>query len=125
MTTTTDVNPRPRLAVVIVVLTVLVPFAEFFALRLLVRVRTVIQSLGMPWPELVANVVQGFSVAVIVATVVLAIVGIVRRGTSRAAGIVALVVTVSVAFPVLITVGLLTFGDPGVSSAANYFSDPA
>jgi hypothetical protein len=100
------------LTIAIVILTVLVPFAEFFAVRLLGRGRTVIQALGMPWPDPVANAVQGFSVAIIVATVVLAVLGIVRRGSSRAAGVVAIVVTLAVVVPVFFVVLVMTFGDP-------------
>ena len=112
MMTTTAVRPRRGLTVAIVVLTVLVPVAEFFAIRLLGRAATVIQSLGMPWPDPIANAVQGGSAAVILATVVLGIVGIARRGPARAAGIVALVVTVAAVFPVFVVVLALTFGDP-------------
>lgn len=112
MTSGTEVRSRVWLTPAIVVLAVLVPFAEFFALRLQVRAETVIQSLGMPWPAPVANVVQGVSVAVIVATAVGSIFGIVRRGSSRTAGIVAIIVTLVVAVPVFVVVMVLTWGDP-------------
>lgn len=112
MTASTQMRRRSGLMMAIVSLTVLVPFAEFFALRLVERGRTVIPSLGMPWPDPVANAVQGLSVAVIVATVVLGIVGIARRGSSRSAGVVAIAVTATVVVPVFFVVLVMTFGDP-------------
>lgn len=105
------------LQVAIITLTVLSPIAEFFWARLHVRGRTVIQTLGMPWPDDISDVVQAASAILVIVTIALSIAGIIRGGRARTAGIVAFAVTFAAMFPVLVVTLILTFGDPGGAGA--------
>jgi hypothetical protein len=106
------------LKVTIITLTVIAPIAEFFWARLHVRGRTVIQTLGMPWPDDISDVVQTASAILVIVTIALSIAGIVRGGRAGTAGIVACAVTFAAAFPVLVLTLILTFGDPGGAGAS-------
>jgi hypothetical protein len=106
------------LQVTIVTLTVLAPIAEFFWARLHVRGRTVIQTLGMPWPDDISDVVQTASAILVIVTIALSIAGIVRGGRARTAGIVGFAVTSAAIIPVFFVILILTFGDPGGARAS-------
>ena len=105
------VQAKPRrnpLTVALVVLTILVPYLELHWTRVYAGPPNV-NLFGMPWPEPFWHGLQYLAAGVVALTVVLAIIGIARKGSSRTAGIVALIV-VAVFALIGITVNGIIFG---------------
>ena len=107
---------KPRRNIVtkaIVVLTFLVPASALHWTRVYAGPPAV-DPFGMPWPEPFWHGLQYVAAAVIAVTVVLAIVGIARKGPPRVAGIAALIVVgVFVLFGLALNGVLFGYSNPG------------
>ena len=106
---------RKPLTIAIAVLTFLVPAAEIHWTRVYAGPPAASWNpTGMPWPEPFWHGLQYVSAAVVVVAVVLGVVGIVRGGPSRVAGILALVVVALFGFFALALNGVLFgYSNPG------------
>ena len=109
-----ETKPRRNpLTTALIVLTILVPAAALHWTRVYAGPPEV-NLFAMPWPEPFWHGLQYVAAAIIAVTVVLALVGIARRGSSRVAGIVALIVIVLFAFVGLALNGVLFgYSNPG------------
>jgi len=100
-------KPRRNIVtIVLVVLTILVPASAMHFARVWAGPPE-IDPFGMPWPEPFWHGLQYVAAAIIVLTVLLAVVGIIRKGSSRVAGFVALPVVAVFALLALWVNGLL------------------
>ena len=96
------------LTITIAILTFLVPAAEFHWTRVYTGPPAASWNpFGMPWPEPFWHGLQYVAAGVIVLAVVLGVVGIIRGGPSRVAGIFDLVVVVVFGFFMLALNGVL------------------
>src|SRR4051812_8338138 len=100
----------------VIVLTVLGPFLGYLALRLNRKSPSITRMLGLPWPAPWQDVGSLVCVAILVATVVLAVMAITRGGALRTAGITCLVVLSVSALPVYLVFAFSFFGDASPDS---------
>jgi hypothetical protein len=109
-----ETKPRRNiLTIALVVLTFLVPASALHWTRVYAGPPAV-DPFGMPWPEPFWHGLQYVAAGIVALTIVLAIVGIARKGSSRVAGIIALVVVVVFAFFGLALNGVLFgYSNPG------------
>lgn len=106
-------SPRlPPIAIAIYASMVAGPFAGFLALRLRNNGPTLLDPFGLPWPPAVASLVQVACILVVVGAAALALVGLVRGGHARLAGLVSLIVGAVSVVPVTLALFLVTYGDP-------------